>query len=150
TGIDTSRQEVSFKLLGTDRDQVLPYEHLVLALGSITKMPRLPGLAEWGLQIKTLMDAIALRDRTISLLEMADATPSVEERRALLHMIIVGANFTGVELAGELQYFLHEAVRRYKNLTPDDCRVTLIEITDRILPALDPDLASYAAQRLEG
>jgi NADH:ubiquinone reductase (H+-translocating) len=150
TSINTTRQEVSFKLLGTDRDQVLAYEHLVIALGSITRMPRVPGLAEWGLQIKTLIDAIALRDRTISLLEMADSTPSVEERRALLHVIIAGANFTGVELAGELQSFLREAARLYKNLSPEDCRVTLIEISDRILPALDPDLASYAAQRLQG
>jgi NADH:ubiquinone reductase (H+-translocating) len=67
-----------------------------------------------------------------------------------MHLIIVGANFTGVELAGEFQYFLRQATRLYKNLSANDCRITLIEIADRILPALDPDLAEYARQRLEG
>jgi NADH dehydrogenase len=151
TGIDTNRQFVSYRGAGSDRDQIVEYEQLAIALGSITRMPAIPGLREWGLQIKTLTDAIALRDRTIHLLELADVAASPEERRALLHVVIVGGNFTGVELAGELQYLLRQATTRlYKHISPNDCRVTLIEITDRILPALDPDLADYARQRLEG
>jgi NADH dehydrogenase len=149
-GVDTDRQEVAYRLAGSEQIAKIRYEHLVLALGSITKMPNVPGLREWGLQIKGLTDAIALRDRAIHLLELADAAPNLEERRALLHLVIVGANFTGVELAGEFQYFLRDATRLYKNVSADDCRVTLVEITDRILPALDADLAAYAAQRLEG
>ncbi len=149
TGIDTSRQSVSYRLVGADEERTIGYEHLAIALGSITKMPNVPGLHEWGLEIKSLSDAIALRDRAIHLLELADAAPSLEERRALLHMIIVGANFTGVELAGEFQQYLKEATRLYRNVSPGDCRITLIEIADRILPALDPDLAEYARQRLE-
>src|SRR5205085_1279472 len=98
----------------------------------------------WGLQIKSLSDAIALRDRAIHLLELADAEPDVAQRRALLHFIVAGANFTGVEVAGEFQSYLREASRFYKNVSVRDCRVTLIEIADRILPALDSDLASYA------
>ena len=117
TGIDTTGQKVSYRLAGADREQIIGYEHLVIALGSITKMPQVPGLHEWGLEIKTLTDAIALRDRAIHLLELADAAQSLEERRALLHLIIVGANFTGVELAGEFQYFLRQATRLYKPKT---------------------------------
>jgi NADH:quinone reductase (non-electrogenic) len=149
TGIDTNQQWISYRGAASDQDQVMEYEQLAIALGSITRMPAIPGLHEWGLQIKTLTDAIALRDRTIHLLELADVAPHVDERRALLHIVIVGANFTGVELAGELQYLLRQATQSYKRLSPNDCRVTLIEITDRILPALDPDLADYARQRLE-
>jgi NADH dehydrogenase len=147
--IDLDRHEVTYRVIGRDREEVIGYDHLVVALGSITRMPNIPGLAEWGLQIKTLTDAIALRDRAINLLELADASQGPAERRALMHLVIVGANFTGVELAGEFQYFLKEASRRYKNLSPDDCRVTLIEIAGRILPALDEELAAYAQQRLE-
>jgi NADH dehydrogenase len=91
-----------------------------------------------------------LRDRAIQLLELADASSSLEERSALLRVVIVGGNFTGVELAGELQSYMREASHRYKNVGPNDCRSTLIEITDRILPALDSDLAAYARDRLEG
>src|SRR5205823_11721471 len=87
TGIDTNRQEVFHRLVGSDTQQVVRYEHLVLALGSITRMPNVPGLHDWGLQIKSLPDAIALRARAIHLLELADATPSLEARRALLHLV---------------------------------------------------------------
>ena len=149
-GVDTDRQEVLYQVTGSEQNYAVPYEHLVVALGSITKVPPIPGFDEWGLEIKSLSEAIALRDRAIHLLELADATPDLEERRALLHVIVVGANFTGVELAGELQYFLREASRWYKNVRTEDCRITLIEISERILPALDSDLAAYAAHRLEG
>jgi NADH dehydrogenase len=147
--VDTTRQEVRYRVTGSDLEEVVTYDHLVLALGSITRMPNVPGLRQWGLQIKSLPDAIALRDRTIHMLELADATPDAEKRRAMLHFIVIGANFTGVELAGEFQFFMREATRLYKNLSRADCRVTLIEIADRILPALDADLARYAAERLE-
>ena len=150
TGIDVTRQTVTCRFAGRDAQQIISYEHLVIALGSVSRMPNVPGLREWGLQIKTLSDAIALRDRAIHLLELADSAESLDERRALLHFVVVGGNFTGVELAGEFQYFLRQAARLYRNLSPDDCRVTLIEITDRILPALDRELADYARQRLEG
>jgi NADH dehydrogenase len=149
TGVDTNQQEVFYRLGGADRQDMIRYEHLVLALGSITKTPNVPGLREWGLQIKSLTDAIALRDRAIHLLELADATTNLEDRRALLHFVVVGGNFTGVEVAGEFQFYLREASRLYNNVSVEDCRVTLIELADRILPALDADLAAYAAQRLE-
>jgi NADH dehydrogenase len=79
TGIDANRQTVSYLLAGQEREQFIGYEHLVIALGSITKMPNVPGLHECGLEIKTLTDAISLRDRAIHLLELADAAPTVEE-----------------------------------------------------------------------
>lgn len=68
--------------------------------------------------------------------------------RRLLHFVVVGANFTGVELAGELHVFLQRAVRHYANLGPDDIGVTMVELSDRILPALEPDLSTYAADHL--
>jgi NADH dehydrogenase len=146
-GVDTGRQEVICRNVGSDREENIRYEHLVIAIGSVTRMPNVPGLHEWGFEMKGLADAIALRDRVVNLLELADTT-SREERRALLHIIIVGANYTGVELAGELQAFMREATRLYRNVSVHDCRVTLIEIGDRILPALDDELAEYAGRHL--
>lgn len=147
--IDTEKQQVSYRVVGSDLQKNIGYDHLVVTLGSITKQPNVPGLREWGFEMKNLGDAIAMRDRAIHLLELADAASSVEERRSLLEIFVVGANFTGVELAGELQFFMRHATRLYRNVSADDCHVTLVEITDRILPALDADLAAYAAQRLQ-
>jgi NADH dehydrogenase len=63
--------------------------------------------------------------------------------------VVVGGNFTGVEVAGEFRSFLHGAIRPYKRLDPAEIRVTLVELTDRVLPALDEDLSSYAAAKMQ-
>lgn len=124
------------------------YDHLVLALGSVTRLPNLPGLDKYGFQIKSLTDAVRLRDRAIQMLERANATEDAEERRALLRLTIVGGNFTGIELAGEFQHFMETASRFYPNVAARECQVSVIEITDRILPALDRSLSAYAARRM--
>jgi NADH dehydrogenase len=91
---------------------------------------------------------VALRDRAIRLLEQADATADPQERCGLLHFVVVGGNYSGVEVAGEFLGFVREAARAYRNLSPRECRVTLVEIAPQILPALDGDLARYARERL--
>src|SRR5216110_1175534 len=85
--VNTTTQRVYFRVEGLDREDSLEYDHLVLSLGSITQMPRIPGLPEWGLQMKTISDAVGLRDRAIHLLEAADAAVVPEERRALMNFV---------------------------------------------------------------
>lgn len=148
TGVNPQQREVSFRLGDEEDERTELYDHLVLALGSVTRLPPVPGLREHGYQMKSLADAVALRDRAIRMLEIADATEDAQRRRALLHFAVVGANYTGVEVAGEFHELLYRGARRYPNLDPRDVRVTLIELSDRILPTLDRDLADYTAERL--
>jgi NADH dehydrogenase len=146
--VDMRGQEVLVEAEETRERLRIPYDHLVLAPGSVTRLPDVPGLAEHAYQIKSLGDAVALRDRAIRLLEAAEATKDPSRRRALMHMVVVGGNYTGVEVAGEFHVFLREACREFPSLDRDEVRVTLVEIADRILPALDEDLAGYAAERM--
>ena len=148
TGVDTQRQLVHYRLPERDHLETAEYDHLVLAFGSVTSLPDVPGLREFGFELKSLADAMALQDRAIELLELADSTSDETARRALLHFVVVGGNFTGVEVAGEFERFLRHAVRRYRNLKPSDFSITLVELTERILRALDPDLSDYATERL--
>jgi NADH dehydrogenase len=120
-----------------------------VALGSQTLMPQIPGLREHGYALKTLADAVVLRDRAIHMLEQVDASDDPGEAKGLLHFVVVGANFTGVEAAGEFQTFLRQASRDYRRVCASDCQVTLVEIADRILPGLDEDLSRYAKEKLE-
>lgn len=145
---DPVRQEIRVRLVGSDDVRTVHYDQLVVALGSVTRLPAVPGLREHGYELKSLPDAIALRDRAIQMLELADAIGDGPRRRALLHFVIVGANYTGVEAAGEFQVFLREASRRYPNVRAGECQVTLVELGERILPALDPELSDFAALRL--
>lgn len=146
--IDFSRKRVRFIRDDFSDDGTLDYDHLVIALGSVTNLPPVTGLREYGFEMKQLRDAVALRDRAIQLLEFADATEDEEKRRALLHFVVVGGSFTGVEVAGEFDVFLKEASRDYDNVRASDCSITLLEMQDRILPALDEELSGYASEQL--
>ncbi len=147
-GLDRQRRAVRFRVVGKDTVDEIHYDHLVVALGSVTRLPDVPGLSRFGFAMKSLPDAVALRDRAIQLLEQAEATDDPDRRRALMHFVVVGANFSGVEVAGEFSEFLREAARAYRNVSRHDCRVSLIEAAPRILSALDEDLADYALARL--
>ncbi len=146
--VDTGAQTVSYRMSGSDTVDQLHYDQLVISLGSVTRLPPIPGLREHGFEMKSLVEAVALRDHAIQVLERADAAGSEEKRRQLLHFVVVGGSFTGVEVAGEFSEFLREACGHYPDIDPDLCRVSLIEISDRILPALDEDLSAYAAKKL--
>lgn len=150
TDIDLDRRVVQYALTDSDITMETTYDHLLLAPGSVTRFPPVPGLAEHGYEIKSLGDAVALRDRAISLLERANAVGDADLRRRLLHFVIVGANYTGVELAGEFHAFLYAAAKNYANVDRrNDIKVTLVEMVDRILPTLENDLAAYAADQLQ-
>jgi len=146
--IDTGARLIACRLAGTDRTRTVPYDHLVIALGSASRLPPVAGLRDHGFEIKSLDDAVGLRDHVIRLLEMADATTDRDERRALLHLVVVGGNFTGVEVGGEFHVFMRQACADYPNLDPAECAVSLIEISDRILPALENDLSDFAARKM--
>ncbi len=147
--IDFDAQRIGLELDGGRVHRELEYDHLVIALGSQTMLPPVPGLAEHGFELKSLADAVALRDRAIRHLELADAVDDAALRRELLHLVVVGGSYSGVEVAGEFEVFLKRAAGRYPNVSPGDVRVTLVEMQQRVLPTLDADLADYARQTLE-
>jgi NADH dehydrogenase len=149
TGVDLQAKSISFQLRSSRSALRLEYDHLVLAPGSVTRLPEVPGLREHGFEIKSLSDAVQLRDHVIQQLELADAVDDPILRRRLLHVVVVGANFTGVEAAGELQVFLSRAGRKYRRVRAADVAITLVELGQRILPALDQELADYALHQLE-
>jgi NADH dehydrogenase len=150
-GVDWASRHVEVRVVGATESSFLDYEHLVIALGSVTNLPpedQIPGARTHCFQIKNLTDAVALRDRGIVLLEMANACADAERRQALLRFVIVGGSFTGVELAGEYEAFLRGAAKRYRHVRPSDIRVTLVEVQDRVLGALDESLSDFAAKHL--
>ncbi|MDK2971272.1 MAG: hypothetical protein PWP23_1027 [Candidatus Sumerlaeota bacterium] len=146
--VDIKAQKVSYRIVGEQETRVAEYDHLVVAPGSVTSLPPVPGLREHAYQIKTLADAVALRDRAIQMLERANVAPDEKTKHALLHFVVVGANYSGVETAGEFNEFLRAGARQYRNLKPSDIRVTLVERLPRILPTSAPGLAAYALRKL--
>ncbi len=147
-GLDEQKSEIIYRIAGTEKESRLEYDHLVLSLGGVTMMPPIPGLKEFGFELKSIADSVGLRDRAIQMLEVANTVQDEAKRRELLHFVFVGASYTGVEAAGEFSAFLGRAAKAYDNVSSRDFQITLVEMQDRILPTLDESLATYALENL--
>lgn len=126
----------------------LEYDHLVLSPGSITNFYNLPGLEERALTMKSLGDAIYLRNRLIANLEEADFECCPHARAPLLSFVVAGGGFAGVETVAAVNDFLREAVGFYPHLREEMLRVVLVHPGELILPELGPELGAYAQRKL--
>jgi NADH:ubiquinone reductase (H+-translocating) len=126
----------------------LPYDDVVLAPGSVSRVLPVPGLAERAVGFKTIDEAIHLRNDVLARLEAAAETTDPERRRALLTFLFVGGGYAGVEALAELEDLCRDALKRYPELSRDRPRWVLVEATNRILPETDARLAEYARRRL--
>ncbi|HVT14212.1 MAG TPA: NAD(P)/FAD-dependent oxidoreductase [Fimbriimonadaceae bacterium] len=146
--VDLPSQSAVIQVIGSTETTRLHYDQLIIATGSTTKLPDIPGLKEYAFQFKNLADGIDLRDRGIRLLELANTISDPKARKAILRVVVVGANFTGTEFAGEYQDFLINASKAYKQVNREDISVVVLEKGERILTALEPELAEYAHRHL--
>jgi len=126
----------------------LPYDQLVIALGSVSNFLNLPGVAGRALTMKSLNDAVALRSRLIEHLDEADFECCPALRESLLTIVVAGAGFAGVETVAGVNNFLREAVNFYPNLKEEMIRVVLVEYGAAILPEIDGSLGAYAREKL--
>jgi NADH dehydrogenase len=146
--IDVDRREIQVSHGQTHHGHVLPYDHLVLALGSITNFYGLPGLAERALTMKSLGDAIHLRNRMIAHLEEANFECAAAMRTPLLTFVVAGGGFAGVETIAGMNDFLREAMAFYPHLRPEMLRLVLVHSGPVILPELGEALGRYAHRKL--
>jgi NADH dehydrogenase len=122
---------------------------VVITAGSRSRILPVPGLAEHGVGFKTVTEAIYLRNRVLSCLEVAAETTDAVRRRAALTFVFVGAGYAGVEALAELEDMARSAMRFYPMLRQEDMRWVMVEATPRILPEIGERLSSYAKKRLE-
>jgi NADH:ubiquinone reductase (H+-translocating) len=146
TNIDLASQRIGVN--GDGPHAGLYYDHIVLALGSVSGCLGNTAVAENALEFKTLSDAMHIRNHVIDVFERADAEPNMACRRALLTFVVAGGGFSGSELAGGLNDFARGTSADYPNLSTDELRVILVHSGERILPELSASLASYAMQRM--
>lgn len=134
--------------LGADEDSQLPYDHLVVACGSVPHTFGLPGVDEHAWPLKNLTDAGKLRDHVLELLEAIEHEPDPARRAEALTFVVAGAGFAGTEMIAELFDLVHGVTRYYPEIRPDELRFVLVHGGERILPEMPPTLARYALGRL--
>jgi len=127
----------------------LQYDHVIIACGADSNLGIIPGMTEHAFPFKVMRDAIDLRQHVVRQMEQAEATNDAERRRALLHFIIVGAGFSGVEVAGELNELVRSSTRFYRNFRKEDVVVTMVHSQEQILPEVAPALREFARKKME-
>src|SRR5215469_13979528 len=128
----------------SSHQSVVFFDHLVLAVGSVSNYLGLPGIEETAFDFKSLTDAMRIRGHVLDMLELADREPDLAQRRAMLTFVVAGAGFAGAELAGALNDFVRGALLYYPNLAPYEVQVIVVHSREHILPELSRSLAQYA------
>ena len=137
TGADPGVNEVYVRTLD-ERDETLRYDQLIVAVGSVSRVLPVPGLAEHALGFKNLADAIALRNRALLNLEIAESLPDDAARREYLTFVFVGAGYAGVEGFAELQDFINDTIDQYPRCRVVGTRWILVEAQERIMREIEP------------
>src|SRR5947208_10663491 len=127
----------------------IDYDHLIIALGSITNFYDIPGLADLAVPMKSLRDAIQLRAQILRHLEEANFECNPAERQSLLTFVVAGGGFAGVETVAALNDFMRDALPFYPNLSEGMLRVVLAHSGPVILPELGGSLGRHTQKVLE-
>jgi NADH dehydrogenase len=127
----------------------LQYDHVVVACGAESNLGIIPGMTDHAFAFKVMRDAIELRQQIVRQMESAEAATDPNLRRWHLSFIIVGAGFSGVEVAGEINELVRGSTRFYRNFRKEDVVVSLVHSQDQILPEVAPKLREFARKKME-
>jgi NADH:ubiquinone reductase (H+-translocating) len=157
TGIDLKRRMVLLAPEPSSLDgaappavvrRMVPYDHLVVALGSVSNYFGMHNVEKEAFSFKTLWDAVRIRNHVIEVFERANREGDPEIRRALLTFVVAGGGSAGTAIAGGLNDFARGMLDHYPNVRPEEVQVVLVHPRERILPELSAPLATYAIERM--
>lgn len=143
TAIDPDQNQIEY----TDPEgqpHVLRFDRLILAAGSVTRLLPVPGVAEHAHGFRGVAEALYLRDHVIRQVELAAASDDLDERAARCTFVVVGAGYTGTEVAAQGPLLTEALRRRHSELADQKIRWLLLDLAPKVLPELDPRLSRTA------
>ncbi len=149
TGAAPARRTLSLRRIDGEEIE-LHYDHLLVALGSVSRTLPIPGLAEHAIGLKSLSDATALRNQVLRCLDIAESLEDETSRREYLGFVFVGGGYAGVEGLAELQDFAAQAIELYPRCRAQGMRWVLVEARERIMGEVPESLSRFAAGELRG
>jgi NADH dehydrogenase len=133
------------------REHIVKYDYLVIALGSENNFFKMSDVKRWSFTMKSINDAIILRNHIINVLEQASIEEdNIEPRKSLLTFVVAGGGFNGVETVGAINDFIRESIKDYyKNIHMSEVRVILIDSNEKLLAEVDEELGEFALEKLK-
>jgi NADH dehydrogenase len=131
--------------------ETISYDYLILANGSVTSTFGVPGVEEHAYFLKTLEEAVTLKNHIICCFEAAAREPEAERRKSLLTFVIAGGGATGVEYAGALTELIHgPLIKDYTGIDFSEARIILLEAADQLVSSISSNIRDYTARQLRG
>lgn len=124
------------------------YDHIVIAAGSVSRTFPVPGIAEEAFGMKSIEEAIAVRDRIIDNFAKAANLPKCKERDRLLTVTVIGGGFAGIETFAELRSLASAMLPQYPELTIDDTKFHLVEAMSRVMPEVSLKTSHWVLKNL--
>jgi len=146
TSVDPANKTLLCSTLAGDRE--IAYDQLALAFGNRARLDLIPGLAEYSLPLKTVGDAMHIRNVVLRRIARIELESDRALRRRLGHFVVIGGGFSGVEVAGELVDCLKSIRRYYARVAADELKVTILQDQPRLLPELPEELGAAALRSL--
>jgi len=126
----------------------IDYDHIVVTAGSVSRTFPIPGVADVAIGMKSIEEAVAVRDRLVDNFSRAALLPAGPERDRLLTVVVVGGGFAGIETFAELRSFASALLKEYPGLTIDDTHFHLIEAMGRIMPEVSLKTSHWVLKNL--
>jgi NADH dehydrogenase len=127
----------------------LEYDHIVITAGAVSKTFPIPGVADVAIGMKTIEEAIAVRDRVIDNMHLAADMPPGPARDRMLTIVVVGGGFAGIEAFAELRSLVSAMLKEFPTLGIKDTHFHLVEAMDRVMPEVSAKSADWVVKNLE-
>lgn len=147
TGIDHAHKTATITPIAGDPYE-LEYDQIVVTAGAVSRTFPIPGIADNAIGLKTIEEAVAIRDRLMSNFDKASVLPPGPERERLLTVVVVGGGFAGIEVFAELRSLASALVKSYPQLTWDETHFHLIEAMGRIMPEVSLKTSEWVLKDL--
>jgi NADH dehydrogenase len=128
--------------------QHVGYDRLLITAGSVNRLLPVPGVAEHAHGYRSIAEALYLRDHLVRQIELADTADTPAERDARCTFVVVGAGYTGTEVAAQGQLLTRALARRFPRLRDQTIRWLLLDLAPRVLPELAPRMSKTAHRTL--
>jgi NADH dehydrogenase len=147
--VSLDSKHVTIQRMSDETQSTLQYDYLVLAIGGKTNFFGNSNIEQNSFTIKSLDDAIQIRNHVISMLEDADQETDQNKQQKLVTFVIVGGGFSGVETVGEINDFVRESSQKfYRNISQDNIKIILVASGGKILPEIG-NLGEYSKYALQ-
>lgn len=148
SSIDLAQRRLAVSASDVNGRTTIAYEHLVLALGSVVDLSRVPGMPEHAYLMKNVGDALQLRAGIIDRFEEANLETDPDSQRRRMTFVIVGGGYSGVETAGQILDLGKEMIECYSRIPSEFLRVVLIHSGATLLPEINEALGKYCEENL--